>query len=121
MVIDRVHCIGKPDKNESSGLTVKPIITKFKSWIYRKDVYRNQPRRSESGKKKPGDTFFSVSLGFIKWRYNLLRIAQGIVQEMDDVNFFCAEINCSFAIRFKNGTIKHFNNECEFCSLLNDN
>ena len=37
--IDRVHRIGKPYKNESSGLTMKPII-KFKSWRYRQNVYR---------------------------------------------------------------------------------
>ena len=30
--IDRVHRIGKPYKNEGSGLTVKSIIIKFKSW-----------------------------------------------------------------------------------------
>ena len=30
--IDRVHRIGKPYKKESSGLTKKPIIIKFKSW-----------------------------------------------------------------------------------------
>ena len=33
--IDRVHRIGKPCKNESSGLTMKPIIIKFKSWRYK--------------------------------------------------------------------------------------
>ena len=30
--VDRVHRIGKPYKNESSGLPMKPIIIKFKSW-----------------------------------------------------------------------------------------
>ena len=37
--IDRVHRKGKPYKNESSRLTMKPIIIKFKSWKYRQDVY----------------------------------------------------------------------------------
>ena len=34
---------------------------------------------------------------------------------MDNVSFFCVDVNCSIAIRFKNGTIKHFNSEYEFC------
>ena len=29
--IDKMHHIGKPYKNESSGLTMKPIIIKFNS------------------------------------------------------------------------------------------
>ena len=36
--IDRVHRIGKSYKNESLGLTVKPIISKFNSWRYRQLV-----------------------------------------------------------------------------------
>ena len=50
--IDRVHRIGKPYKNERSGLTMKSVIIKFKSWRYRQDVYRNRPRRFENGKAK---------------------------------------------------------------------
>ena len=116
-----MHRIGKPYKNESSGLTMKPIIIKFKSWRYRQNVYRNRPRRFENGKKKPGENSFSVSLDLTKRRYNLLKFAQGIVKEMDNVSFVCADVNCSLAIRFKNGIIKHFNSEYEFRSLLNDN
>ena len=119
--IDRVHRIGKPYKNEGSGLTMKSVIIKFKSWRYRQDVYRNRPRRFENGKKKPGENSFSVSLDLTKRRYNLLKIAQGIIKEMDNVSFVCAVANCSLAICFKNGTIKHFNSEYEFRSLLNDN
>ena len=43
--IDRVHSLGKPYKNESSNLTMKSIIIKFKSWRYRQDVYQNRPSR----------------------------------------------------------------------------
>ena len=119
--IDRVHHIGKPYNNKSSGLTVKPIMIKLKSWRYRQDVYRNRPRKFENGKKKRGENSFSVSLDLTKRRYNLLKFAQRIVKEMDNVTFVCAGVNCSLAIRFKNGTIKHFNSEYEFRSLLNDN
>ena len=119
--IDRVHRIGKPYSNISSGLTMKPIITKFKSWRYRQNVYRDRPRRFENGKKKPDESSFSVSLDLTKRRCNLLKFAQGIVKEMGNVRFFCADVNCSPAIRFKNGIIKHFNSEHEFRSLLNDN
>ena len=48
--IDRTHYIGKSYKNESSGLTVKPISIKFKSWRYRQDVYRNQQKKFENDK-----------------------------------------------------------------------
>ena len=105
--IDRVHLIGKPYKNKSSSLTMKPIIIKFKSWRYRQDDYRISPRRFTNGKKEPGQNSFSVSLDLIKRRYNLLKIAQGIVKEMDNASFVCADVNCPLAIRFKNGTIKH--------------
>ena len=108
--IDRVHRIGKPDKNESLCLTMKPIIIKFTSWRYRQNVYRNRPRRFENGKKKPGESSFRVSLDLTKQRY-LLKFAQGIVKEMDNVSFVCADVNCSLAIRFKNGIIKHFNSD----------
>ena len=118
--IDRVHRIGKPYKNEGSGLTMKSIIIKFKSWRYKQDIYRNRPRRFENGKKKPGENSFRVSLDLTKRRYNLLKIAQGIVKEKDNVSFVCAGVNYSLAIRFKNGTIKYFNSEYEFRSLLND-
>ena len=56
-------------------------------------------------------------MGLTKQRYNLLKFAQGIKKEMDNVSFVCADVNCSLAIRFKNGTIKHFDSEYEFCSL----
>ena len=92
--IDRVHRIGTPYKNESSGLTTKPIIIRFKSWRQTQDVYRNRPRRFGNGKKKPGENYFSVSLDLTKRRYNLLKITQGIVKEMDNVSFVCADVNC---------------------------
>ena len=121
MEIDRVHHIGKSYKNESSGLTMKSIIIMFKSWRCRQNVYRNRPRKFENPKKKPGENSFSVSLDLIKRRYNLLKFAQRIVKEMDNVSFVCDDINCSLAIRFKNGTIKHLDSEYEFRSLLNYN
>ena len=40
---------------------------------------------------------------------------------MDNVSFVCVNISCSLATRFKAGTIKHFNDEYEFHTLLNDN
>ena len=100
---------------------MKPIIIKFRSWRYRQNVYRNRPKRFENGKKKPVESSFSVSLDLTKQRYNLLKFAQRIVKEMDNVSFVCPDINCSLAIRFKNDIIKHFNSEYGFRLLLNDN
>ena len=77
--------------------------------------------RFENGKKKPGENSFSVSLDLTNRRYNLLKFAQGIVKEMNIVSFVCANVNCSLAIRFKNGAVKYFNSEYELRSLLNDN
>ena len=70
-----------------------------------------------NGKKKPGENCFGVSLDLTKQRYNLLKIAQGIVKEIDNVGFVSADVNWSLAIGFKNGTVKHFNSEYEFLSL----
>ena len=119
--IDRVHCIVKLCNNQILGLTLKSIIIKFKSWRYRQDVYWNWPRTFKIGKKKPGENSFSVSLDLTKQSYNLLKIAQGIVKEMDNVSFASADVNCFLAICFKNVIIIHFNSEYEFPSLLNDN
>ena len=60
---------------------------------------------------------FNLAFDSKKGRYNLLKIAQEIVKEMKNVNFFSA-INCSLAMPFKNGTVKHFNSEFDFRSLL---
>ena len=101
---------------------MKPIISNFRSWRYKHNVYRNRPRRSENGKKKKtGKVSFSVSLDFKKRRYNLLKFSQGIEKEMDNVSFVCADVNCYLAIRLKNGIIKDFHREYEFRSLLNNN
>ena len=113
--------IGKPYKNKSSGLTIKRIIIKFRPWRYRQNVYRNRPRSFENGKKKPGEISFGVSQDLTKRSYNLLKFSQVTVKEMDNVRFFCADVNCYLAIRLKNGIIKHFNREYEFRSLLNNN
>ena len=85
--IDRVHRIGKAYENENSALTMKPIIIKFKSWRYRQDVYWNRTRRFENSKKKPGENSLSVLLHLTKRRYNLLKIALGIVKEMETISF----------------------------------
>ena len=74
-----------------------------------------------NGKKKPDQSSFNVSLDLTKRMYNLLKFAQGIMKEIDNVSFVYTDINCSLAIRFKNGIIKHFNSEYELRSLLNDN
>ena len=58
-----------------------------------------------------------LAFDLTKGRYNLLKIPQEIVKEMENSNFVSA-VNCFFAIRFKDGTNKHFNNEYEFHSWL---
>ena len=82
-------------------------------------IDRNRPTRFENDKKKPGENSFSALLDLIKRRNNLLKIAQGIVIEMDNVSLVCADVNFSLAISFNNGTIKHFYSEYEFRSFLN--
>ena len=86
-----------------SVLTVKPIIVMLKSWKYKQDVYWNRPRRFENDQRKLDENSFSVSLDLK--RYYPLKNAQGI-KEMDYVSFLSADVKCSLAIRFKNGTIK---------------
>ena len=113
--IDRVHCLGKPYTNESSGLKMKSIIIKFKSWRYRQDVYRNRPRRFKNckKKKKPGENSFSVSLDLRKRRYNLLKIAQGIVKVV-------LTLIAPLLYVLKMALLNILTGEYEFRSLLND-
>ena len=40
---------------------------------------------------------------------------------MGNVSFVYADVNCSLAIHFKNGTIKHFNSEYEFRPFIHHN
>ena len=51
--------------------------------------------------KKTGEVSFSVSLDLTKRRYNLLKLAQGIVKEMDNASFVCADVNCSLTYVLK--------------------
>ena len=74
---------------------MKPIVIKFRSWRYRQNVYRNQPRRFENGKKKPSAISFRVSLDLSKRRYNFLKFTQEIVKEMYNVSFACADVSCA--------------------------
>ena len=105
--------------------TASFFTMKFWAWQWNISLSRSSHgdtgRRFENDKKKPGENYFRVSLDLTKRRYNLLKIAQGIVKEMDNVSFVCTDVNCPLAIHFKNDTIKHFNSEYEFHPLLNDN
>ena len=74
---------------------MKPIVIKFRSWRYRQNVYRNQLRRFENGKKKLGEISFSFSLDLTKRRYNFLKFTQKIAKEMYNVSFVCADVSCA--------------------------
>ena len=60
---------------------------------------------------------FILAFDLTKGRYNLLKIPEEIVKEVENSKFVSA-VNFSLAIRFKNGTNNHFNSEYEFHSWL---
>ena len=109
--IDRAHRIGKVHTNSETDYKTKSIIVKFKSWGSRATFYKSRPRAFVDGIEKPRR--FSVSLDLTKHRYDILKRAKGIISDYPEVNFVFADVNCSLAVRFKDGSYYHFNDETQ--------
>ena len=115
--IDRAHRIGKTIVDDT-GKSFKSIIVKFKSWDVRTNFYKARPKKKDEGTKKPGMKSFSVSLDLTKRRYRLLEYARGVVNHYAEVDFAFADINCSLAIRLKDGSFHYFNSKKSLKDIL---
>ena len=89
-VIDRAHRIGKKYKNDA-GDTCQGIIIRFSTFRHRTLLYYTR-------KELKGVT---VKLDLTKRRYNLLKDARSLVQNVDGVKFAFADINCRLKVRME--------------------
>ena len=83
--IDRAHRIGKSYHHKISKKKCKSIIVKFSSFRYRTKAYRQ---------KKNLDDGLTAHVDLTKKRHSLLRKANDLVRNRDEVLFCCADINC---------------------------
>ena len=116
--IDRAHRIGKVHTNSETEDKTQSIIVKFKSWGSRTTFYKSRPKAFVDGKEKPRR--FSVSLNLTKRRYDILKRAKGIISGYPGVNFVFAVVNCSLAVRFKDDSYYHFNDETQLTRYLDN-
>lgn len=119
-VIDRAHRIGSKYTDKVTGKQTKSIIVKFKSWAPRSEFYKKRPRNFENGKKKPGAAPFSVSLDLTKRKYELLKRAEGIINQYQDIKYAFCDINCSLGLKLTNDKFVFFNDDKQLKDLLID-
>lgn len=105
--LDRVHRIGKKEKN-AAGIMEQPLIMKFTSWKYRTAVYR--------GRKKLDSQ--KVLLDLTPRRAKLLSKARLMVKDNPSVDYSFADVNCRLGIKTINGVFKFFNSEEELLDIL---
>ena len=101
---NRIHRIGlKINKN---GKVFQQITAKFKGFAPRTKVYRARKHKAD------------ISIHLTKRCYLLLKDAYRKAKNSANVDFACADINCSLCLRLKNGDRKFFNSLEELERLL---
>ena len=103
---NRIHRIGP--KINKNGKVFQQIIGKFKGFVPRTKVYRARKHKAD----------IAIHLDLTKRRYLLLEVAYGNAKNCASVDFACADLNCSFCLRLKNGDWKIFNSLEELERLL---
>ena len=83
--IDRAHRVGKSYHHKKSKKKCKSIIVKFTSFRYRTKAYRQ---------RKNLDDGVTAHVDLTKKRHLLLRKANDLVRNRDEVLFCYADINC---------------------------
>ena len=89
--IDRAHGIGKSYHHKKSKKKCKSIIVKFSSFRYPTKAYR---------KKKNLDDGVTAHIDLTKKRHSLLRKANDLVRNRDEVLFCYADINCWLKLKW---------------------
>ena len=85
------------------GIKIQSIIVRFTT------LYKNRENIK-------GDV--RVKLDLTKKRYEVLRKAREIVEEIDNISFVYADINCRLKVRFKDNSELFFENLIELCDLI---
>ena len=89
--IDRAHRIGKSYHTKKSKKKCKTIIVKFSSFRYRTKAYRQ---------KKNLDDGVTTHVDLTKKHHSLLRKANDLVRNRDEVLFCYADITCQLKLKW---------------------
>ena len=101
--IDRAHCIG-PKKEKKQA-----IIVKFTTFRHRTLLYSAR-RKLKNGVK--------LHIDLSKKRFKLLLDAQKYVENVGEVQFVYADINCSLKVKFRNNYERFFTSMQELEDFL---
>ena len=93
---------------------IKSVIVNFKSWKARQQLYNARPRNQKDDKKN-----FSISGDLTRRRYQLLREARGIVEDIIAINFALVNINCSLGVRYENDSFHYVSSKQELHNIIN--
>lgn len=105
--IDRIHRIGKKEKN-AAGILEQPLIIKFTSWKHRTAVYKGR-KKLESQR---------ILLDLTPRRAKLLSRARLLVKDNSSVDYSFVDVNCRLGIKTKSGDFKFFNSEQQLLDIL---
>ena len=100
VIIDRVHRIGKGDKDKTRNVPFKSIIVRFSTFQYRTLFYRNRNKLKNA----------KVRLDLTKKRYKIFTDAIDFVKAYKNVDYVMVDINCRLKVFFKNGRSNFFGN-----------
>ena len=111
--IDRVHCIGKSYHHKKSKKKLKSIIVKLISFRHRSKAYR-QKKNLVSG--------VTIHADLAKKRHSLLRKANDLVRNREEVLFCCAYMNCHLKLKWteKSKQDKFFSSLDELNEILDE-
>ena len=93
---------------------IKSVIVNFKSWKACQQLYNARPRNQKDDKKN-----FSISGDLTRRRYQLLREARGIVEDIIAINFALVNINCSLGVRYENDSFHYVSSKQELHNIIN--
>ena len=114
-VIDHTHGVCKEyTDNISKKKKIKSVIVNFKSWKARQQLYNARPRNQKDDKKN-----FSISVDLTRRRYQLVREARGIVEDIIAINFALVNINCSLGVRYENDSFHYVSSKQELHNIIN--
>ena len=91
---------------------------KFNFRKVRGEFYKASPKNYVNGRKKPGVTWFNVSLDQTKRRYSLLAKAKGIIKDNFAAIFIFTDISCSLVLKLNDSKFYYFNSEDELYTIL---
>ena len=93
---------------------IKSVIVNFKSWKARQQLYNARPRNQKDDKKN-----FSISVDLTRRRYQLVREARRIVEDIIAINFALVNINCSLGVRYENDSFHYVSSKQELHNIIN--